>query len=138
MKFPIAITLSENGKKVDIEIPDIPGAAATATSFEKAYKAANEVAHERLTEIAQKHGFAPRPTTWAKLSARPEYAGKQWGLIEIDISRYLGKTEKINITLPGYVIDLIEKYMQDHHVRSRSAFLTDAALEKLDRLVPED
>ncbi|MDT3226962.1 MULTISPECIES: type II toxin-antitoxin system HicB family antitoxin [Pseudomonas syringae group] len=138
MKFPIAITLSENGKRVDIEIPDIPGAVATATNFEKAYKAVNEAAHERLIEIAEKHGFAPRPTTWAKLNARPEYAGKQWGLIEIDIMRYLGKTDKINITLPGYVIELIEKYIRDHHVKSRSSFLTDAALEKLDRLAPED
>ena len=138
MKYPIAFSISEAGKQVEIQIPDIPGAVATGSTFEKAYKAATEVAHERLREIAEKHGFAPRPTTWAKLSIKPDYANKQWGMIEIDLTRYLGKTEKINVTLPGYVIEMIDRYMQDHLTKSRSSFLTDAALERLDRLAAEE
>ena len=138
MKYPICIELDETGKRVEVQIPDIPGAVATATTFEKAYKAAVEVAHERLKDIAEKHGFAPRPTTWAKLQLDERYKGKQWGLIEIDLTRYLGKVEKINISLPGYVIGMIDKYMQDHLTRSRSSFLTEAALEKLDRLAADE
>jgi len=138
MKFPICIEVSETGKHVEIQIPDIPGVVATATTFEKAYKAATEIAHEKLKSIAEKHGFAPRPSTWAKLRVDPKYEGKQWGLIEIDMMRYLGKTEKINITLPGYVIEMIDRYMQDHLTKSRSSFLTEAALEKLDRLAAEE
>ncbi len=138
MKYPICIDIIDNGKKIQIQIPDIPGATASATTFEKAYKAATEVAHERLKSIAEKHGFAPRPTAWAKLQVDPKYQGRQWGLIEIDLMRYLGKVEKINVTLPGYVIDMIDQYMKDHLTKSRSSFLTEAALEKLDRLAAEE
>ena len=138
MKYPICIEVDSTGKRIEIQILDIPGAVASATTFEKAYKAAIEVAHERLKSIAEKHGFAPRPTPWAKLRLDPKYEGKQWGLIEIDLMRYLGKVEKINITLPGYVIEMIDRYMQDHLTKSRSSFLTEAALEKLDRLAAEE
>jgi metal-responsive CopG/Arc/MetJ family transcriptional regulator len=54
-------------------------------------------------------------------------------MLELDISPYLGKTEKVNVTLPGYVIQRIDRYVREHKVKSRSSFLADAALEKLVR-----
>ncbi|KIH85835.1 DNA-binding protein, CopG family [Pseudomonas batumici] len=54
-------------------------------------------------------------------------------MLEIDISPYLGKTEKVNVTLPGFVIQRIDRYVRDHRIKSRSSFLADAALEKLVR-----
>ncbi len=54
-------------------------------------------------------------------------------MLELDISPYLGKTEKANVTLPGYVIQRIDRYVREHKVKSRSSFLADAALEKLVR-----
>ena len=57
-------------------------------------------------------------------------AGMGWGMLEIDITPYLGKTEKVNVTLPGYVIQRIDRYVREHKVKSRSSFLADAALEK--------
>ena len=56
-----------------------------------------------------------------------------WGMLSLDISLYLGKTEKVNATLPGYVIQRIDRYVREHKVKSRSSFLADAALKKLVR-----
>ena len=42
-------------------------------------------------------------------------------------------TEKVNVTLPGYVIQRIDRYVREHKVKSRSSFLANAALEKLVR-----
>ncbi|SER04328.1 HicB_like antitoxin of toxin-antitoxin system [Pseudomonas sp. NFPP19] len=52
-------------------------------------------------------------------------------MLEIDITPYLGKTEKVNVTLPGYVIQQIDRFVREHNIKSRSSFLADAALEKL-------
>jgi hypothetical protein len=31
----------------------------------------------------------------------PDYADGTWGFVDIDLTPYLGKTEKINVTLPS-------------------------------------
>ena len=76
----------------------------------------------------------PMPTSVADHYAHADYAGMGWGMLELDISPYLGKTEKVNVTLPGYVIQRIDRYVREHKVKSRSSFLADAALEKLVRV----
>ncbi|MGY3324360.1 hypothetical protein ACVWXD_003216 [Pseudomonas sp. TE3911] len=73
------------------------------------------------------------PTSVPNHRAHEDYAGMGWGMLALDISPYLGKTEKVNATLPGYVIRRIDRYVRQHKVKSRSSFLADAALEKLVR-----
>jgi ribosomal protein L39E len=48
---------------------------------------------------------------------------RQWaGNAELDISPYLGKTEKVNVTLPGYVIQRIDRYVREHSVKAARHF----------------
>ncbi|BCQ61038.1 hypothetical protein PBOI14_27880 [Pseudomonas sp. Boi14] len=54
-------------------------------------------------------------------------------MLDIDIAPYLGKTEKVNVTLPGYVIQQIDRFVREHNIKCRSSFLADAAMEKLER-----
>ncbi|WP_455884592.1 type II toxin-antitoxin system HicB family antitoxin [Pseudomonas spelaei] len=110
-----------------------PGAATAGDSFEEAYNAAVEIAHILLQEIAAEGGVIPMPSSVARHHAHEDYAGMGWGMLELDISPYLGRTEKVNVTLPGYVIQRIDRYVREHKVKSRSSFLADAALEKLVR-----
>jgi len=49
-----------------------------------------------------------------------EFAGYGWGLVEIDVTPYLGKTEKVSVTLPGIVIRKIDAYVSLHGIKSRS------------------
>ena len=52
-----------------------------------------------------------------------------WGMLNIDITPYLGKTEKLNLTLPDYVIQQIDRFVREHNIKNRPPFLTDAALK---------
>ncbi|KAA8561591.1 hypothetical protein FX985_01643 [Pseudomonas extremaustralis] len=133
MQYPICIEWGDDFTATGIQIPDIPGAVTAGDSFEEAYNAAVEIAHIRLQEIAAEGGVIPMPTSVADHYAHADYAGMGWGMLELDISPYLGKTEKVNVTLPGYVIQRIDRYVREHKVKSRSSFLADAALEKLVR-----
>jgi predicted RNase H-like HicB family nuclease len=133
MQYPICIEWGDENTASGIQIPDIPGAVTAGDSFEEAYNAAVEVAHLMLQEIAAAGQAIPMPTSAAEHRSHPDFAGMGWGMLELDISPYLGKTEKVNVTLPGFVIQRIDRYVREHNVKSRSSFLADAAMEKLVR-----
>lgn len=133
MKYPICIEWGDENTAIGIQIPDIPGAVTAGDTFEEAYAAAVEVAHIMLEEIAGSGQAIPMPTSAAAHRNNPDFADMGWGMLEIDITPYLGKTEKVNVTLPGFVIQQIDRYVRDHNVKSRSSFLADAAMEKLGR-----
>ena len=131
MKYPMAIEWGDHKHATGIVIPDIPGAITAGDTFEEAYKAAVEVAHIMLEEMTGNGETVPTPSTVDHLKDHSDYKDWGWGMIEIDVTPYLGKSEKINVTLPGVVISKIDSYVRSHNIKSRSAFLADAALEKL-------
>jgi predicted RNase H-like HicB family nuclease len=133
MRYPICIEWGDDNTAVGIQIPDIPGAITAGDTFEEAYSAAIEIAHIMLQDIATRGASVPLPSATSGLRSDPEYADMGWGMLDVDITSYLGKTEKVNVTLPGFVISQIDRFVREHNVKSRSSFLTDAALEKLGR-----
>ncbi|MFY1668080.1 type II toxin-antitoxin system HicB family antitoxin [Pseudomonas sp. Pseu.R1] len=133
MQYPIAIEWGNETTATGIHIPDIPGAVTAGDTFEEAYNAAIEIAHIMLEEQVTSGHPLPMPTCVKNHHDHPDYAAMGWGMLEIDITPYLGKTEKVNVTLPGFVIQRIDRYVRDHNIKSRSSFLADAALEKLAR-----
>lgn len=133
MQYPICIEWGDENTATGIQIPDIPGAVTAGDTFEEAYSAAVEIAHIMLEELAGSGKAIPMPTPTSNHRGNPEFEGMGWGMLEIDITPYLGKTEKVNVTLPGYVIQQIDRFVRDHNIKSRSSFLADAAMEKLGR-----
>lgn len=131
MQYPIAIEWGDDQYATGIAVPDIPNAISAGDSFEEAYNAALEAAHIMLEDMANNGEAIPTPSSVAELQKNPEYVGWGWGMIEIDITPYLGKSEKINVTLPGMIIRRIDDFVSHHAIKSRSAFLADAALQKL-------
>ena len=132
MQYPVAIEWGNDATATGIIFPDIPGAITAADSLEQAYAQAVEVAHIQLTELAKAGEPIPRPGKVADYRERKEFEGYGWGFVEIDVTPYLGRTEKINVTLPGIVIRKIDAYVALHGIKSRSAFLASVAVEKLD------
>lgn len=128
---PIAIEWGDENTAIGIHIPDIPDAVTAGDTFEEAYRAAVEVAHLRLEELAEEGAEIPLPQPINKHRSNPDFAGYGWGMIEIDITPYLGATEKVNVTLPGAVVRKIDEHVKLHGIKSRSAFLADAALKAI-------
>ncbi|MES2871604.1 MAG: type II toxin-antitoxin system HicB family antitoxin [Pseudomonadota bacterium] len=133
MNYPICIEWGNEDTAIGIQIPDIPGAITAGDTFEEAYSAAIEIAHIMLEEIASNGTPIPMPTSIEHHRNNPQFDDMGFGMLEIDITPYLGKTEKVNVTLPGFVIQQIDRFVRDHNIKSRSSFLADAAMEKLGR-----
>lgn len=131
MQYPIAIEWGDDNTATGIVFPDIPGAVTAGDTIEEAYELAVEVAHIQFESLVEQGEPIPLPSHIDDLKKNPDYEGWGWGIVDIDVTPYLGKTEKVNVTLPGLVIRKIDDYVALHGLKSRSAFLANLALEKL-------
>lgn len=132
MQYPIAIEWGDETHATGIIFPDIPRAITAGDTVAEAYELAVEVAHIQLEDIAKSGEPIPMPGSIEQHRLNPDFEGWGWGMIEIDVTPYLGKTEKFNTTLPGNLVRRIDDYVKLHGIKSRSAFIASAALEKLE------
>lgn len=92
MRYPICIEWGDENTAVGIQVPDIPGAITAGDTFEEAYGAAVEIVHIMLEEITAREERVPLPSATAVLRGDVEYADMEWGMLDIDITPYSGKT----------------------------------------------
>lgn len=61
----------------------------------------------------------------------PEHAGGIWALVHLDLEKLDSKPERINISLPRFVLSKIDRYAAVRH-KTRSGFLSRAALSLIE------
>lgn len=85
---------------------------------------------ELLAELGEE---IPAANPIAKHRANQDFEDAVWEFVEINITPFLGKAEKINITVPRLILLQIDRYVKEHpsEARSRSVFLAEAALDKM-------
>ena len=67
----------------------------------------------------------------ANHQGNPDYADGIWAYVEVDITSFLGKTEKVNVTLPAFLIRKIDEAVSAGKGKNCSAFLADSAMRAL-------
>lgn len=130
MKYPIAIDWGDDSHATGIMIPDL-NVATAGDSIEEAFDNALEAAALELENFVNANIAIPMPSDVQSLKTNPDFKDMSLSLLEIDISPYLGKTEKVTITMPSYIVTSIDKHVLTHNLKSRSSFLAEAAIEKL-------
>lgn len=68
----------------------------------------------------------PLPRPIAQHRTNPDFADGIWALVDVDVSRFDGRAEKINITVPRRMLAKIDSYAKAHGA-TRSGFLVEAA-----------
>jgi len=132
MLYPIAIRPGDEQHAWGVEVPDIPGCFSAGEDLDDAMAMAREAIEGHLEILAEDCRRIPVATPVSAHVSNPEYEGCIWALVDIDITRYLGKAEKLNITLPGNLLNRIDEYVKHHpEQKSRSGFLASAALKVL-------
>jgi predicted RNase H-like HicB family nuclease len=130
MKYPIAIH-KDAGSCYGVSIPDIPGCFSAGDSIDEAIANAQEAMAGHLGILAEDGIIAPAPSAIDRHSALPEYQGAIWAFAEMDITPFLGGTEKATVTLPRLLIKKIDAAVASGKAKSRSAFLADSAAKSL-------
>lgn len=132
MLYPIAISTGDHEHAWGVEVPDIAGCFSAGDDLDDAIAMAREAIEGHFEILAEDGSVIPPASKVTLHAANPKYAGVTWALVDIDITKYLGKAQKLNITLPGYLLTRIDEYVLNHpEEKSRSGFLASAALKVL-------
>lgn len=132
MLYPIAISAGDEQHAWGVEVPDIPGCFSAGDNLDDALAMAREAIEGHLELLAEAGEPIPEGRSLTVHASNPGYAGCIWAVVDIDVTRYMGKAEKLNITLPGYLVARIDAYVKHHpEHKSRSGFLAEAALRVL-------
>lgn len=131
MDIPVVI-FKDEGSVYGVNVPDIKGVHSWGDTVEEALRNVREAitSHiETLLELGE-----PVEITKSKIEAlqeNPEYAGGIWALVELDLEKLDSKPERINISLPRFVLSKIDRYADSRH-ETRSGLLSRAALQLID------
>jgi predicted RNase H-like HicB family nuclease len=115
-----------------VTVPDIPGCFSAGDTLTEALANAVEAIEMNLELLSEQD--APVPDA-SDASAYVEDAAKSGGFIavvDVDVTRFLGKAERINITLPARLLRRIDEQVRcNSKYQNRSHFLAVASQHEL-------
>lgn len=125
MRFPVVLH-SDDGVRYGVTVPDLPGCFSAGDTFDEALVSVVEAIDLHLEGITEDGGEIPVPRAIGEHRSNPDYADGVWAAVEVNVSRFDGRAEKINITVPRNLLARIDAYAKSHGA-TRSGFLADAA-----------
>lgn len=132
MKYPVAIHKDQDSC-FGVSVPDVPGCFSAGETIDEALSNAQEAISDHLEILAEEGAIASAPSEIGKHYDNPDYAGATWAYVDVDVTAFLGGTEKATVTLPKLLIKKIDAAVAAGGAKSRSAFLADSALKELGR-----
>lgn len=130
MDIPVVIQ-KDDGTVYGVSVPDIPGCHSWGDTIDDAMKNVREAIYghiETLLEIGEKVKIVS--STIEQLAKNPDYIGGIWALVDVDFSKLDTKPERINVSIPRFVLKKIDSYVEQRH-ETRSGFLSRAALNTI-------
>lgn len=138
MKYAIVFTNTQNNSSYQVTVPDLPGCSISVESIDLGLEKISQCIKSHLAILAE---YGEKiPSALSVEIHRKQYALDNphtymqafWAITDIDISAYLGKSHKINVTLPELLIKQIdEKVSKSSAYKTRSGFIASACLVEL-------
>lgn len=136
MHYPAFIEIGENGSASGW-FPDVDGCIFAGDTIEETIADAHGAIDAHFEALAE-YGMEipkPRPMQEHIAANAAEYVGGQWVLIHINMDKFDGRAERINITMPHRLIHQIDDAVKHHsQYGSRSAFIAAATRNELHRV----
>ncbi len=133
MLYPVAI--DKGAESFGVRVPDIPGCFSGGDNYQDAMESVREAIEAHIELLVEDGEAVPKSTSVENWLNDPDYYGVIWALVDVDVTRLMGKSEKINVTLPSLLIRRIDQFVAAHpEYGSRSGFLSQVAAEKVIRL----
>jgi predicted RNase H-like HicB family nuclease len=132
MLYPVVVHKDE-GSAYGVTVPDLAGCFSAGETFEEALANTHEAIDLYLSDVVSDGEAVPLSSGVSAHVDNADYTGGVWAVVDIDVSMYSGKTERINITLPKFLIQEIDQRVSKMGLKSRSNYLAEAALWALKR-----
>ncbi|WP_420279546.1 type II toxin-antitoxin system HicB family antitoxin [Serratia sp. BNK-4] len=133
MKFPIYLHQAEGGSFSGF-VPDIIGAYFAGDTIDDAIADAYGAIDAHLEYQAEKGKALPNAQDISAHFHDEDCQGGFWAYVDIDLSKYDGKSVKLNITIPQNLLLKIDQYVEVHReYTSRSGFLAELARREMQK-----
>ncbi|MBK1686214.1 type II toxin-antitoxin system HicB family antitoxin [Rubrivivax gelatinosus] len=129
MQYPVVLH-TDDGVRYGVTVPDLPGCFSAGDTFDEALESVREAIDLHLEGLAEDGKDLPVAAPVASHLGNGDYAGGVWAVVDIDTSRFDGRAEKINITVPRRILQRIDTFAKANG-KTRSGFLVDAAVRAM-------
>lgn len=119
--YPVVVHKDE-GSDYGISIPDVPGCVSAGASLAEAFEGIREAIYCHAEGMLLDGEALPAPTA----AENVDLDGGQLAFLDIDIEKISGEMERVNVTLPKWLIAAI-----DQKASNRSRFLAESAAKAL-------
>ena len=132
MKYPIVLKKIIGTEHYKVSVPDLPGCECNAENVDVSLEKISESIATHLSILAEYGEPIPHATTIEH--HLENYQNVIWGIIDIDITPYLGKSHKVNVTLPELLIKQIDdRVSKSSAYKTRSGFIASACMSELNQ-----
>lgn len=122
----------DSDKSFGVLFPDIPGCFSAGDTFEEAITNAKEALLGYLEVCHLDDEPLPVAGNIDDHMKNPDFNQYIWSFVEVDITPFLGKSKKVNVTLPESLIKQIDAIAASNPAyKTRSGFLAIAASHEL-------
>ena len=120
----IALIHKEADSHFGVSFPDFPGVATAGTTLDDARSMAEEALAFHIEGLVQDGEAIPEASSLDDVMSDPD--NRSGVAILIAVKTETPKVIRVNVTLPGDILEQIDKYAEAHGL-SRSGFLAQAA-----------
>jgi len=138
MKYAVVFISDEKVAGYQVSVPDLPGCAVTAKTVDSGLDEMTKAIQSHLSILAEYGEKVPNAMSLEShrknymLDNPHTFSQAFWAIINIDITPYLGKSHKINVTLPELLIAQIDnKVSKSSDYKTRSGFIASACFAEL-------
>jgi predicted RNase H-like HicB family nuclease len=137
MDIPVVIH-KEDGSTYGVTVPNIPGCYSHGETVDEAINNTKEAIYSHVAILLElNEPVSIGSTRIEDLIQDPDYTGGIWALVDLDMSKIDSKPERINISIPRFVLSKIDTYVEKRH-ETRSGFLSRAALDTISKESKEE
>lgn len=131
MRYPVVLH-TDDGTRYGVTVPDLPGCFSAGDTLDEALENAAIAIDAHVELMVEDHEDVPLPQAIQSHQGNPDYENGTWALVEVDLTPYLGGSERFNVTLDRFLVNKIDKLVtSDPHYKSRSGLLAEGALRIL-------
>lgn len=133
MLYPIAIKQGDEKTAHSIFFPDIENLVSACDDLDDVLHTATECIDLHFSGLVEDGEEIPLPKSIKHHQNNTDYADCTWAWIDIDLSKYDTRTQKVNVTLPQFLINKIDDKVNAHKAlyKSRSNYLAMLAQRDL-------
>ena len=132
MKYPLLIVKNIAEENYILTVPDLPGCQVVALTLDEVMTKVKLAIVDHLSILAEYGEVIPHAKSLDLHMASCTLERPIWAVIDFDIVPFLGKSHKINVTLPELLIKQIDdRVKKSEQHKTRSGFIASACMSEL-------